>query len=101
MTKECRMTKCRINLRHSGFVILWALVIRHSSLSSDCRSGIGTLCRFRPASRQIAHDLNIFEDAALARAMLLHPVGHRRDAFFEAGFAPIAESVIAFTVIGE
>ncbi len=33
--------------------------------------------------------------------MLLHPFGHGCDAFFEAGFLAIPESIIAFAVIGE
>src|SRR6266550_2934531 len=88
-------------VRHSGLVILSSFGIRHSSFCNSRGPRIGPLRRFGPASRQIAHDLDILEDAALPRAMLLHPFGHGGDAFFEAGFAPIAEGVIAFAVIGE
>ena len=77
-------------IRHSDF-------FRHSSLDIRHffdRRRIRALRRFRPGTRQIPHNLNILKYAALARAMLLDPLGHGRDTFFQRRLAPIAEGAI-------
>src|SRR5438477_5017457 len=86
-------------VRHSSFVIPSSLVIRHSSFCSGRRRPrTFALRRFRPASRQIPHNLNVLKDAALPRPMLPDPLRHRRDPFFQRGFATMAEDSIAFAV---
>src|SRR5436853_3678948 len=100
MTKELPMTKLQIG--HWNLGIIWSLVLGHWSLAARSfasnrrrRARVGAPRRFGPASGQIAHDLDVLENAALAGAVLAHPIGHGGDAFFQRGLAAIAERVVA------
>src|SRR4051794_36837767 len=89
MPKEIPMTKLPIRSLGIGIYLVighWSLVIGHGHWSlgiHGSRRFIRSLRRFRPASRQIAHNLNILKDAALPRTVQLDPLRHGRDAFFK------------------